>query len=91
MKFNILGSEIEDSPSNKFTVTNITNTSNLPYGSSGSYYGYDENDGSNHTFNYGYGNADTIASDLIILYKITYTTHQTGTFTAKLYVNSSNY
>ena len=91
VKFNVIGSEIEDSPSNKFTVTNITDTSNIPYGSSGSYYGYDEDDGSNHTFDYGYGNANSSESDLILLYRITYTAHLTGTFTAKLFVNSSNY
>ena len=91
VKFNVTGSEKEDSPSNKFTVTNITDTSNLPYNSSGSYYGFDEDDGSNHTFDYGYGNANSGASDLIILYRITYTAHQTGNFTAKLFVNSSNY
>jgi len=90
VKFNVLGSEIEDSPSNIFTVTNITDTSNLPYNSSGG-YGYDEDDGSNHIFNYGYGNANSGASDLIILYRITYTAHLKGTFTAKLFVNSSNY
>ena len=91
VKFNVTGSEMEDSPSNKFTVTNISDTSNLPYGSSGGYYGYDEDDGSNHTFDYGYGNADSGLSDLTILYRITYIAHQTGTFTAKLFVNSSNY
>ncbi|MCK5258150.1 MAG: hypothetical protein KAJ69_01425 [Thermoplasmatales archaeon] len=91
VKFNVTGSEMEDSPSNKFTVTNITDTSSLPYDSSGSYYGYDEDDGSNHTFGYGYGYASSSASDLIILYRITYTAHQTGDFTAKLFVNSSNY
>jgi len=91
VKFNVTGSKIEDSPSNKFTVTNITDTSNLPYGSSGSYYGYDEMDGTNHSFDYGYGYGSAGYSDIYVLYRITYTTHATGTFYAKLFVNSSNY
>ena len=92
VKFDVTGSEIEDSPSNKFTVTNITDTSNLPYSSSGSYYGYDEMDGTDHSFGYGYGYGGSAGySDIYILYRITYTTHATGTFYAKLFVNSSNY
>jgi len=91
VKFNVTGSEMEDSPSNKFTVTNITDTSNLPYSGSGSYYGYDERDGTNHSFGYGYGYGSAEYSDLYVLYRITYTTHETGTFYAKLFVNSGSH
>jgi hypothetical protein len=91
IKFDVSGLEIEDSPSGRLTVTNITDTSSLPYGSSGSFYGYDENDSSYHAFNYGYGNANGGLPDVTILYQITYQVHQTGSFSAKLFVNSSTY
>jgi len=89
VNFSINGTETIDYPSGKFTVRNETNTSNLPYVSGGSFYGYDEQDGQNITdfgYGYGYGAGNT---DLTILYTITYTTHTTGTFYAKLFVNST--
>jgi chitodextrinase len=92
VKFFINGTKIlPDYPLGKFTVDNETNTSNLPYNSSGSHYGYDEQSGQNITgFGYGYGyGAGTTA--LTILYTITYTTQTTGTFYAKLFVNSTNH
>ena len=58
VKFYIDGIEIEDNPSGKFAVTCLTETSSLPYGSGGSYYGFDEIEGTNHSFNYGYGYGD---------------------------------
>lgn len=89
VKFNVTGSEIEDSPSGAFTVTNITNISNLPYSIGGSSFGYDELTGENiTTFSYGYGYNTSGYSDLTILYKITYTTHTNGEFTARLFVDS---
>ena len=92
VKFNIDGTVIEQYPSGKFTVTSLTDISGIPYGSGGSYYGYDEMDGTNHSFGYGYGYGGSAGySDICILYRITYTTHATGTFYAKLFVNSSNY
>jgi PKD repeat protein len=88
VKFSFKGTKISDSPVGKFTVTPITNTSNLPYQSSGNYYGYDERTGANYSFGYGYGYG-TGQTSLTILYTITYTTHTAGTFYAKLYVNST--
>ena len=90
VKFSILGTEISDSPSGKFTVINITNTATLPYEPSGDFYGYDEQTGANPNFAYGYG-YDTGPADLIIQYTIRYTTHVAGTFYAQLYVNSTTY
>ena len=90
VRFRIDGTETTDSPSGKFTVTNTTDCSNLPYYSGGSSYGYDELTGWNaSTYGYGYGYNGTGLLDLTILYTIVYTTHTTGTFYAKLLVNSS--
>ncbi len=89
VKFNIDGTVIEQYPSGKFTVTSLTDISGVTYGYGGSYYGYDEMDGTNHSFVYGYGYGEyTGYSDTYILYRITYTTHATGTFYARLFVNS---
>lgn len=93
IKFYINGTEIEDYPSGKFTVTNTTTI-----GSSWYSYGYqngtDESTSQNYNFGYGYGYGYGGASgyiDVIFLYDITYTTHTTGTFYAKLLVNSTNH
>jgi hypothetical protein len=89
--FSIDSTIISQSPSETFTVTNITNIDALPY-ATGSYgYGYDENDGINYSFDYGYGYADSGYTDVNILYTITYKTHITGTFYAKLFVNASTH
>ncbi len=88
VKFNIDGTVIEQYPSGKFTVTSLTDISSIPHGSGGSYYGYDEMDGTNHSFGYGYGYGSAGYSDIYVLYRITYSTHATGTFYAKLFVNS---
>jgi PKD repeat protein len=84
--FSIQGTEISD-PDGKFTVTPITNTSNLPYQSSG-HSGRDERTGVNYTFNFGYG---PNTADLTILYRIRYITSSVGTFYAQLYVNSTTH
>jgi len=90
LNFYINSTIISQSPSDTFTVTNITNISALPY-DTGSSFGYDENDGTNHSFGYGYGYADSGYTDVTILYTITYETHITGTFYAKLFVNASTH
>ena len=88
VKFYINGTEIED-PLSKFTVTSLVNISNITYSSGGSYYGYDEYKGQNVTgFTYGYGNA---SYHVYIKYTITYKTHTTGTFYARLFVNASSH
>ena len=89
VKFSLQGTETSDSPSGKFTVTNLTDTSNLPYSTGGSSYGYDEQTNQNKTFGYGYGYNGSGLIDLTVLYTIVYTTHTTGTFYAKLSVNST--
>jgi PKD repeat protein len=89
VKFSLNGTEISDSPIGRFTVTNITDTSTLPYQSSGDFYGIDERTGAKYTFDYGYG-YDMSPADLTILYTIRYTTHTTGTFYAQLYVSTFN-
>jgi hypothetical protein len=88
--FHINSTIISQSPADSFTVVNITDINNLPY-NTGSSFGYDENDGTNHSFGYGYGYADQAYTDVNILYTITYETHTTGTFYAKLFVNSSTH
>ena len=89
VRFRIDGTETVDGNS-RFTVTPITNTSNLPYTTGGSSYGYDEITAWNaSTYGYGYGYNGTGLVDLTILYTIVYTTHTAGTFYAKLLVNSS--
>jgi len=85
--FSIQGTELSD-PSGKFTVTNITDTSNLPYQESGDYYGYDEEAQTNYSFGYGYG---PDSNDLTILYRIRYTTSTIGTFYGQLYVNTTSH
>jgi len=88
--FYINGTEIEDYPSGKFTVTNITVLQDEWYGY-GYRWGYDEQSSTNHSFGYGYGYGygNGSYSDITLLYTITYTTHTTGTFYAKLFVNST--
>ena len=88
--FYINGTEIEDSPSGKFIITNTT-----AIGDGWDGYGYmngtDEYDNSEHSFGYGYGYGYGSGSiDITFLYDITYTTHTTGTFYAKLLVNSTS-
>ncbi len=88
VKFYINGTEIED-PLGKFTVSSLVNISQITYGSGGIYYGYDEYKGQNVTgFTYGYGN---ISHHVYVEYTITYKSHMTGTFFAKLFVNASSY
>ncbi len=91
VKFYINGTEIEDYPSGKFTVTNTTMIGDNWYE-----YGYqngtDEYDNSEHDFGYGYGYGygESGYTDITSLYTITYKTHTTGTFYARLFVNSTS-
>jgi hypothetical protein len=87
------GTMISETPMGAFTVVNVTNTSNLPYQSKGSYYGYDERTGYNVTgFDYGYGYGYGYGtSDLAILYTITYKTCKPGTFYTRLFVETPKY
>ena len=93
VKFYINGTEISDSPSGKFTVSNTT-----AIGSGWNQYGYqngtDEETGQNYNFGYGYGygyGGEEGYTDISFLYDIVYTTHTTGTFYAKLSVNSTSH
>ncbi len=91
VQFFINGTEKPDSDAvNRFTVINITNTSNLPYEENGSFFGYDEQTGETPSFTYGYGYTGP-TTNLTIKYTITYTTHITGTLYGQLIVNSSTY
>jgi PKD repeat protein len=90
VNFSIFGTEISDTPTGTFTMMNVTNTSSLPYNSTWG-YGHDEETNTSHTFNYGYGYGPSGSFDLSIVYRIAYTTHITGTFYAKLFVNSTTY
>lgn len=90
VKFYINGTETEDYPSGKFTVTKTTTI--------GSWYAYgyqngtDEETSTNYNFGYGYGYGSGEESvDITVLYNIVYTTHTIGTFYAKLLVNSTNH
>lgn len=90
VNFSIFGKKISDTPTDAFTMMNVTNTSNLPYNSTWG-YGHDEETNNSRTFNYGYGYGPSGSFDLSILYKIAYTTQIIGTFYAKLFVNSTTY
>lgn len=92
--FYINGTELED-PSDKFTVTNTT-TIDDNWNAYGYQNGTDENpnDGQNYNFGYGYGygyGGTSGHTDITFLYDIAYTTHTTGTFYAKLLVNSTSH
>lgn len=90
LNFSILGTKRSETPAGAFTMMNVTNTSDLTYNSTwGS--GLNETANTTQTFNHGYGYGPTGSYDLTILYRIEYKTHITGTFYAKLYVNSTNY
>lgn len=91
--FSLDGTVISETPKHAFTVVALTDTSNLPHQSGGSYYGLDERTGHNITgfhkglgYGYGYGNPD-----LVIAYTITYRTCTPGTFYAKLFVKTQKY
>jgi hypothetical protein len=92
--FSLFGIEIQDC-AGVFVVVNVTDISNLPYQSGGSYYGYDERTRCTPTrfdYDYGYGYGYGYGSvDLTILYNITYKTQCPGTFYAKLFVNSTTH
>ncbi len=90
VKFTINGTII--SSSGTFTIPTVVGDEGIPYQSSGSLYGYDENTPHNYTYNSGYGYNDGSYSDITILYTIQYTTSTIGlNFYAKLSVNSSTH
>jgi len=91
--FYINGTEIDDHPSGKFTVTNTTVIDDDWYGYGYDTYGYDERTGWNESTytGYGYGYNGTSTGDITFLYDIVYTTHKIGTFYAKLTVNSTSH
>jgi len=87
VEFYINGSEKND-PLNRFSIQLVTPINFSDYWG-GVTYGYDENTGWNETLTgYGYGYGNNSYGDLTILYNISYTTHVTGTFYARLYVNA---
>ena len=92
VNFSIDGTEIEDHPAGKFTVTRTTEIDSNWYG-----YGYQSGENeSNHGnydfgYGYGYGYGEDALTDITILYDIAYITHTTGTFYAKLFVNASTH
>ena len=91
--FNMAGSIIEQNPSGTFTITRLFDLASIPYGYGGSYYGYDELDGTTQYYDYGYGHGYGYAgsADTNLKYRITYKTHQPGTFEAKLFVSSEGH
>jgi len=87
--FIINGSESDDYPDDKFTVSLISsynvNWFNPDYG-----YGYDEGGGGSYGYtDFGYGYGTPGLSDITFLYDIAYKTHKSGTFYGKLTVNST--
>jgi len=89
VKFHINGSEIDEYPSDRFSVEPVNPLNFSAYWGSCT-YGYDENTGWNENFSgYGYGYGNNTYMGLTILYNISYTTHTAGTFYARLSVNSS--
>ena len=86
VSFNILGDKIAESPVGSFKVLSLNDVTKY-YSTDGISYGIDEHTGK-YIPNYqsGYGSSK---GDLDVLYKITYTTHISGTFYNKLLVNSS--
>jgi hypothetical protein len=89
--FYINGTKIIDQPSGKFSVVNTTVISSNWHGYGYGYaYDEEENEGYNFGYGYGYGYGDG-SYDITFLYDITYTTHTTGTFYAKLAVNCSTH
>ncbi len=90
VNFTLHGSILTQNPAGRFTILTLTNTTGLPYNTTwGS--GYDERNGTSTIYDYGYGYGPSGATDLIILYNITYKTQTTGTFYAKLFVNATTY
>ena len=86
--FSFNGTKLSESPLGAFTITTLTNTSNIPYQSEGTYNATDEE--TNNVTQYGYGYGDS-AVNLSILYNITYTTHLAGVFYARLFVDSGTH
>ncbi len=90
--FEVDGEEIQDYPFGCFEVNYVGSNPSYSYGY-GYSYGYDEIGGYGYTFDYGYGYGygDSGSPDVIMVYDITYTPYSSGTFYAKLTVNSDYY
>jgi hypothetical protein len=89
--FYVDGTEIEEYPSGKFSVT-LTSPSPeaiTKFWDYGLRWGIDEKKCEPHEFGYGYGYG--YGEDIDFLYNIVYTTHLPGIFYAKLFVNSEDY
>lgn len=95
VRFEMDGSLLEQDPSDTFTVTRLFDLSSVPYGSGGSYQATDELEGTTQYYDYGYGHGYGYGyssyTDTVLTYRITYKTHQSGTFNAKLFVNSDTH
>lgn len=91
VNFTVQGNILFKYPSSSvFTISPLTNISNIPYNPLWG-YGYDELNGPSTNYSYGYGYGPSGGIDLSILYNITYKTQTSGTFYAKLFVNSTTY
>lgn len=89
VSFYVSGTEILDTNS-RFTVTLVSPSivSEYTYG-----YGYDITNGYRWDYDkgygYGYGYGNSSLDNITLSYTIVYTTHTTGTFYGKLFVNAS--
>lgn len=86
LEFDIQGNEQNDA-NNVFTVV-LDSTIQSSWYDFDSGYGYNEPDGPAYDFGYGYGYGGG-SSDITFLYDINYTIRQSGTYYARLYVNST--
>jgi hypothetical protein len=87
VKFYVDGRKIEDYPPGRFKVKSLTPIDESWY-KIGELKGTDEEKGKLYNFGYGSGYGSTL-TDITLLYDIDYKTHITGTFYAKLFVNST--
>lgn len=87
--FSAQGDEQSDFPVNAFSIS-LNSTIQSDWYQYGYGYGYDEPSGPGFSFGYGYGYGPEILTDITISYRIVFTTQETGTFYAKLLVNSSS-
>lgn len=90
VNFTLNGTILIQNPTGRFTILTLSNTTGLPYNTTWG-YGYDEPNGPSTNYSYGYGYGPSGATDLILLYNITYKAQTTGTFYAKLFVNATTY
>jgi parallel beta-helix repeat protein len=90
--YEVDGDEIQDYPFGCFEVRYVGSNPGYSYGY-GYSFGYDEIGGYGYTFDYGYGYGygSSSSPDVIMVYDITYTPYISGSFYAKLTVNSDYY